>query len=82
MNDRRDVNRPCQQTLVPVFTGRQHEGGRNPQPDDVFVTEGEVARLISVCSLGLVVLGAHRRFDRLLDAIALYAETNDLMWIE
>jgi hypothetical protein len=34
--------------------------------------------LISVCSFGLIILGAHRRFDRLLDAMAILADVHDV----
>ena len=39
-------------------------------------------RLVSVSSLGLVVVSTCRRLDQLLESFADYADANDLTWIE
>jgi hypothetical protein len=62
--------------------GRPFETDEPRQPANVAESDAASPGLISVCSLGLVIVGAHRQFDRLLEAVALYAETHDIMWIE
>jgi hypothetical protein len=61
---------------------RPFETARPREPDNVTPSDVTCPRLISVCSLGLVIVSAHRQFDRLLEAITLYAETHDIMWID
>jgi hypothetical protein len=48
------------------------------QPREDVSCEFAFPRLISVCSFGLIILGAHRRFDRILDAVAIVADVHDL----
>lgn len=38
--------------------------------------------LISIGTLGVVLLSGHRRFDALLEAVAAWGEAHDLTWIE
>ena len=38
--------------------------------------------LISIGTLGVVLLAGHRRFDALLEAVAAWGEAHDLTWIE
>jgi hypothetical protein len=38
--------------------------------------------LISIGTLGVVLLTGHRRFDALLEAVAAWGEAHDLTWIE
>jgi hypothetical protein len=38
--------------------------------------------LVSVGTLGVVLLAGHRRFDALLEAVAAWGEAHDLTWIE
>ena len=49
-----------------------------PRQSKDFACEFAFPRLISVCSFGLIILGAHRRVDRLLDTVALLADVHDL----
>lgn len=45
-------------------------------------TAPRAVALISIGTLGVVLLSGHRRFDALLDAVAAWGEAHDLTWIE
>ena len=38
--------------------------------------------LISIGTLGVVLLAGHRRFDAVLEGVAAWSEAHDLTWIE
>jgi hypothetical protein len=38
--------------------------------------------LVSIGTLGVVLLSGHRRLDALLEAVAAWGEAQDLTWIE
>jgi hypothetical protein len=64
-----------------IRTHDMRRDGLHATADDAASDPG-FGRLVSVCSLGLLVSGSCRRLDRLLEAVAVYAEANDLTWIE
>jgi len=53
-----------------------------PQHSKDVAPEFAFPRLISVCSFGLIILHAHRRFDRLLDSVELLADVHDIASVD
>jgi hypothetical protein len=77
----KDPCNDCPSLCRPSATAPLPAGSRCRHPHPAW-RDAEFPRLISVCSLGLVMVGAGRQLDRLLETIAVCADTQDATWIE
>jgi hypothetical protein len=53
-----------------------------PQATSVRGAASCAAALISIGTVGIVLLSGHRRLDAVLEAVAAWGEAHDLTWIE